>query len=97
MMLTAAVWFSLIPVVGNPYGFSLFLIGTVMCGRYLGFGPTLFALVTYHRSRVSGCAILTRRASEGFFGSTELSLESLACASGSCIESSSLRRRESIE
>ncbi len=40
-----AVRFSLIPLLGNRFGFDLFLISTFLCGRYLGFGPAVFALL----------------------------------------------------
>lgn len=42
---TAAVRFLLIPVLGNRFGFDLFLISTFLTGRYLGFGPSVSALL----------------------------------------------------
>ncbi len=45
VMVTAVVRFLLIPVLGNRFGFDLFLISTFVCSRYLGFGPSLFALL----------------------------------------------------
>jgi PAS domain S-box-containing protein len=46
VVVAAAIRFSLIPVLGNRFGFDLFLISTFVSGRYLGFGPSLFALLT---------------------------------------------------
>ncbi|HTM56555.1 MAG TPA: PAS domain S-box protein [Pirellulales bacterium] len=41
----AAIRYSLIPVLGNRFGFDLFLISTFVSGRYLGFGPSVLALL----------------------------------------------------
>ena len=45
VVVTALVRFALIPVLGNRFGFDLFLVSTFLSGRYLGFGPSLFTLV----------------------------------------------------
>src|SRR6476619_364403 len=45
VVVAAAIRFSLIPVLGNRFGFDLFLISTFISGRYLGFGPSLLALL----------------------------------------------------
>ena len=42
---TAAIRFSLIPLLGNRFGFDFFLISAFVCGRYLGLGPSVFALL----------------------------------------------------
>jgi signal transduction histidine kinase len=41
----AALRFSLTPLLGNRFGFDFFLIGVFVCGRYLGLGPSIFALL----------------------------------------------------
>jgi PAS domain S-box-containing protein len=45
VFVTAVVRFLLIPLLGNRFGFDLFLISTFVCSRYLGFGPSAFALL----------------------------------------------------
>ncbi len=45
VIVTAVVRFLLIPLLGNRFGFDLFLISTFVCSRYLGFGPAVFALL----------------------------------------------------
>jgi PAS domain S-box-containing protein len=45
VLVAAGTRFSLIPVLGNRFGFDLFLISTFVSGRYLGFGPSVFALL----------------------------------------------------
>jgi PAS domain S-box-containing protein len=41
----AAIRFSLVGVLGYRYGFTFFLIATFVSGRYIGLGPSVFALV----------------------------------------------------
>ncbi len=43
---TCGIRFLLIPLLGNRFGFDLFLISSFISGRYLGFGPSLVALLT---------------------------------------------------
>ncbi|MDZ4819017.1 MAG: PAS domain-containing protein [Planctomycetota bacterium] len=45
VIVTAFVRFLLIPVLGNRFGFDLFLISTFICSRYFGFGPSVFSLL----------------------------------------------------
>ena len=45
VFVTAFVRFLLIPVLGNRFGFDLFLISTFVCSRYFGFGPSVFSLL----------------------------------------------------
>jgi PAS domain S-box-containing protein len=44
VVVIAAVRFALIPLLGNRFGFDLFLIGIFVCGRYFGVGSSLIAL-----------------------------------------------------
>lgn len=46
VVVTAVVRFLLIPVLGNRFGFDFFLISTFICSRWLGFRPSVIALLT---------------------------------------------------
>ncbi len=46
VFVAATLRFSLVGVLGYRYGFSLFLVSTFLSGRYLGFGPSVLALLT---------------------------------------------------
>ncbi|MBI3837865.1 MAG: PAS domain-containing protein [Planctomycetia bacterium] len=45
VFVAAAVRCSLIPVLGYRYGFAFFLVSTFVSGRYIGLGPSVFAVL----------------------------------------------------
>ena len=57
VIVTAAARLLLIPVLGNRFGFDFFLISTFVCSRYLGLGPSVFALFVggFSRDAFSFC------------------------------------------
>lgn len=46
VLVAAAFRFALVPVLGYTPGFAFFLVSAFVSGRYLGFGPSLFAVVS---------------------------------------------------
>lgn len=45
ILAAAGLRFAMVPAFGYRYGFAFFLVSTFMAGRYLGLGPSLFALI----------------------------------------------------
>jgi signal transduction histidine kinase len=45
VLIAALARYTLVPLLGYRYGFTVFLVSTFVAGRYLGFGPSVFALL----------------------------------------------------
>src|SRR6478672_6359788 len=45
VLIAAFARYELVPLLGYRYGFTVFLVSTFVAGRYLGFGPAVFALL----------------------------------------------------